>query len=85
VRERWETFSDQLADATKQQELCLAQWTTLTASHDQLVAWLRDVEVKVAPSASLYATLPDKKVALQSHKVTTTCFLSCIKYKLDVE
>lgn len=46
------------------------QWSSYDDSFDQFQKWLAEAATKVKVDAAVKATLQEKKVQLQSHKVT---------------
>ena len=70
LREKWEGVTDALSDTQRQLEVCLGQLSSFEDSRDQFSKWLTDTEVKVKLQADLKATLQEKKVQAQSHKVS---------------
>ena len=69
LRDKWQTFSDQLLDAQRQLEGSLLQLSSFEDNCDKFQGWLSETSVKVKLEADLKPTLQDKKVQLQSHKV----------------
>ena len=69
LREKWEGVTDSLSDTQRQLEVCLGQLSSFEESREQFSKWLTDTEVKVKLQADLKATLQEKKVQAQSHKV----------------
>ena len=67
LREKWESFSDTLSDTQRKLEVCLLQWSSYDDSFDQFRQWINQAKAKF--DKELKATLQDKKVQLQSHKV----------------
>ena len=69
LREKWEAFSDQLSESQRQMEVSLVQLSSYEDSLNQFYKWLTDTQAKVKAEGEVKATLPEKKVQLQSHKV----------------
>lgn len=69
LREKWETFSNQLSDTQRHLEVCLLQWSSYDESFEQFQAWLNEAAAKMQKGSELKGTLQEKKVQLQSHKV----------------
>lgn len=70
LREKWEVFTDQLSDTQRNVEVSLLQLSTFEDSVEQFHKWLTSTEVKVKSDADTKATLQEKKMQLQSHKVS---------------
>jgi len=69
LREKWEVFTDQLSDTQRNVEVGLLQLSSFEDSVEQFHKWLASTEVKVRSDADPKATLQEKKMQLQSHKV----------------
>lgn len=74
LREKWESFGDELTECQRNTEVCLLQWSSYDDSFDQLHKWLVNVEAKLLGDAGLKATLHEKKQQLQTHKVGYLAF-----------
>ena len=76
LREKWEGFTDQLSDTQRKLEVSLVQLSSYEDSFQQFRTWMSETEVKVQAEADLKATLQEKKVQLQSHRVQHQDILS---------
>ncbi|VEN42511.1 unnamed protein product, partial [Callosobruchus maculatus] len=69
MRTIWDTFAEDLQNATNKLELCLTQFSDFTTSQEQLTKWLKDVEKAMHQHTELKSTLQEKKAQLQNHKI----------------
>nr|KAG5692778.1 hypothetical protein BaRGS_009394 [Batillaria attramentaria] len=63
----WEQMLSHVTDTKVMLESCLLQWTDFSASHDQVVRWLKDMEKRLRET-HLKADLGEKKAELQRCK-----------------
>lgn len=69
LRTLWDTFTDDLQNASNRLDQCLVQFTDFTATQEQLTKWLKDVEKAMQQHTELKATLQEKRAQLQNHKI----------------
>jgi nesprin-1 len=71
----WENLYDELSTAQRKLETNLMQWTSIDDSFGQLEDWMKNVEGQLSLELLLKSTLEEKKVQLQSYKVSPECRL----------
>ncbi|XP_054006700.1 muscle-specific protein 300 kDa isoform X2 [Hylaeus anthracinus] len=69
LRTLWDGFSEELQGTTQKLDQCLMQFAEFSLSHEQLTAWLRDVERTMHQHTELKCTLEEKRAQLQNHKI----------------
>nr|XP_034172930.1 nesprin-1 isoform X14 [Osmia lignaria] len=69
LRTLWDGFSEELQNTTQKLDQCLMQFAEFSLSHEQLTAWLRDVERAMHQHTELKCTLEEKRAQLQNHKI----------------
>ena len=69
MKEKWDSLNDHLSDTQRKVEVCLLQLSSLDDHIEQFQRKLTDIEAKVKAEQELKATLPEKKMQLQNHKV----------------
>lgn len=69
LRTMWDTFTDDLQNASNRLEQCLLQFNDFSATQEQLTKWLKDVEKAMQQHTELKATLQEKRAQLQNHKI----------------
>lgn len=69
-------FVFQVTDTKVMLESCLLQWTDFSASHNQIIRWLKDMEKRLRET-HLKADLSEKKAELQRCKVKEICVCVC--------
>ncbi|XP_076463748.1 nesprin-1-like isoform X5 [Babylonia areolata] len=77
----WEKMLSHVTDTKVMLESCLMQWTDFSASHDQVVRWLKDMEKRLRET-HLKADLSEKKAELQRCK---TMYQDVVSYEQMVE
>ncbi|KAK7104412.1 hypothetical protein V1264_019133 [Littorina saxatilis] len=77
----WEQMLSHVTDTKVMLESCLLQWTDFSASHDQVVRWLKDMEKRLRET-HLKADLSEKKAELQRCK---TMYQDIVSYEQMVE
>ncbi|XP_025103982.1 nesprin-1-like isoform X4 [Pomacea canaliculata] len=77
----WEQMLSQVTDTKVMLESCLLQWTDFSASHDQIIRWLKDMEKRLRET-HLKADLSEKKAELQRCK---TLYQDIVSYEQMVE
>ncbi|XP_076442566.1 muscle-specific protein 300 kDa-like isoform X3 [Babylonia areolata] len=77
----WEQMLSHVTDSKVMLESCLLQWTDFSASHDQVVRWLKDMEKRLREN-HLKADLAEKKAELQRCK---TMYQDIVSYEQMVE
>ncbi|KAF3420921.1 hypothetical protein E2986_09204 [Frieseomelitta varia] len=69
LRTLWDGFTEDLQNTTQKLDQCLMQFAEFSLSHEQLTAWLRDVERAMHQHTELKCTLEEKRAQLQNHKI----------------
>lgn len=69
LRNLWDSFSDNLQDASQKLDQCLMQFAEFSLSQEQLTNWLRDVEKAMHQHTEAKSTLEEKRAQLQNHKI----------------
>lgn len=69
LRTLWDGFSEDLQSTMQKLDQCLMQFAEFSLSHEQLTAWLRDVERAMHQHTELKCTLEEKRAQLQNHKI----------------
>lgn len=69
LRTLWDGFTEDLQSTTQKLDQCLMQFAEFSLSHEQLTAWLRDVERAMHQHTELKCTLEEKRAQLQNHKI----------------
>ncbi|XP_076280585.1 muscle-specific protein 300 kDa [Lasioglossum baleicum] len=69
LRTLWDGFSEDLQTTMQKLDQCLMQFAEFSLSHEQLTAWLRDVERAMHQHTELKCTLEEKRAQLQNHKI----------------
>ncbi|XP_076667923.1 muscle-specific protein 300 kDa isoform X16 [Andrena cerasifolii] len=69
LRSLWDGFSEDLQNTMQKLDQCLMQFAEFSLSHEQLTAWLRDVERAMHQHTELKCTLEEKRAQLQNHKI----------------
>lgn len=67
LRNTYETMHKKLNSLIKKLDSDISQKASIEENHEQLKTWLTDTSPKIT-ATELYATLPEKKAALHSHK-----------------
>ncbi len=65
----WESFSDEVSESQRELEVSLSHLSSFEESFEQFQKWLTEITSKVKVDSDLKATLQEKKMQLQSHKV----------------
>ena len=69
LRTLWDGFTEDLQNTMQKLDQCLMQFAEFSLSHEQLTAWLRDVERAMHQHTELKCTLEEKRAQLQNHKI----------------
>ncbi|XP_064211053.1 muscle-specific protein 300 kDa isoform X18 [Tribolium castaneum] len=69
LRTIWDSFSDDLQNATNKLDQCLVQFSDFSSTQEQLTKWLKDVEKAMQQHTELKTTLQEKRAQLQNHKI----------------
>ncbi|XP_078048160.1 muscle-specific protein 300 kDa isoform X4 [Augochlora pura] len=69
LRSLWDGFTEDLQNTMQKLDQCLMQFAEFSLSHEQLTAWLRDVERAMHQHTELKCTLEEKRAQLQNHKI----------------
>ncbi|KAG5889994.1 hypothetical protein JTB14_035906 [Gonioctena quinquepunctata] len=69
LRTIWDTFGEDLQNATNKLDQCLSQFSDFTATQEQLTKWLKDVEKAMHQHTELKSTLQEKRAQLQNHRI----------------
>ncbi|KAL3268199.1 hypothetical protein HHI36_007324 [Cryptolaemus montrouzieri] len=69
LRTIWDSFADDLQNASYKLDQCLVQFSDFTMTQEQLTKWLKDVEKAMQQHTELKATLQEKRAQLQNHKI----------------
>ena len=69
LREKWEMLGDTLSDSQRKLEVRSLQWSSYDDSFQQFQRWLSEAAAKVKHDSDVKATLQEKKVQQQDHKV----------------
>lgn len=76
LRERWDSFSNDLSDTERDLDGRKMQWMSFDESFDQLNKWVADMEAQCDVEHELKATLHEKKTMLQNYKARRQVVLS---------
>ena len=79
LRERWESLGDSLSDTQRSLEVSSLQLSSYEENFGQFNNWLKESQSNLQSEAELKATLPEKKIQLQNHKVCLLA-LSLLEY-----
>ncbi len=85
LREKWESFSDELSDAQRDMEVSALQWSSFDENAKAFQTWISEADAKLKLDADLKATLQEKKVQLHNHKVGMTVQRSIFSRKYNVQ
>jgi nesprin-1 len=69
LRTIWDSFTDDLQNATNKLDQCLVQFSDFSSTQEQLTKWLKDVEKAMQQHTELKTTLQEKRAQLQNHKI----------------
>ncbi|XP_074648980.1 muscle-specific protein 300 kDa-like isoform X3 [Tubulanus polymorphus] len=76
LRENWDAFCDQLSENQRKLDVCVQQWSSYDESYEQFNKWAQERTEKMKVNEEKKATLPEKKIQLQNHKVLHQDILS---------
>ena len=71
LRDDWECLGEVLQATSQRVDSCLSQFGDFTAAQEELTQWLRSVEQAMQVHTQLQATLPEKALQLQNHRLMT--------------
>ena len=69
LRDRWDSFTDELNAAINRLEACLTEFREFSGDQEQLTRWLKEVESAMLQHTELKATVQEKKAQYQVSKL----------------
>lgn len=70
AKDDWDSLFSSLNDTQRKVETFLHQWSSYSESQDQLMRWITETEGNLRADVELKNTLPEKRVQLQSYRVS---------------